>query len=564
MPVKKSEYNRREVLDRLLKLNNIGIANGREAYPTKKTRKADGGTRVSFEEFPDPVRQAWNLWKGSSRFDTVKYEDRKLLWSDMDMLFYSNVVASRVMKLSADEVCQADANFRIVNVEAQPKLRDHILKLFDRLRIDKHLLSTALSICRYGNAGWVLSTSSLGVDEVLPIDINDLYDRIEFTPHEVRKQLLGGTSTMVGRMSQNARMKVLVDSILETSQDTDSYFKSYLFGFQIGPDFILPPWKFLHFRNFTADNPFFPFGIPPFIHMVSAYRQYDTALSLQVAARGARFPIYKYKLQFPNVVNITEKLDRATEFIGDFANSGLHTTRKEDIGVGERVVTIEGLYDFEQETPEIDLGRIDDIEMMRDDLIVASGIPRNFIDPNATGFGNSGIALTQQFKPFARFVYGIQSIILENLTQLVKIDAILSGKFSEEELEFQLTMPYPESQTDREMIGSQSDLVDLLNKILDTLGQRVAGDANALLPPELIRQVASEILPYDQDRIDEWVNAALITRQEGKEVEPAEGGGGDLGGGGGGGAATGALPEEEPEGEPEGETPAEEGPPPAV
>lgn len=525
---------------RLLKFFNLGLK-GSEVEPIRHVnqRKGNKVSKVTqFEEFPSSVQKILNYWKSQNLDTSAAYENRKMLWQDMDMVFQSSMLVARAMKLMAHETVQEDLNFRSLDVEAKPKVKDFILKFFDDIKINKFLLPTALSICKYGNAGWILSHNEFGIDEILPIDIYDLVDRIEFTPHEARK-LMNDTSSLVYKMSQNTKLKMLFDDVMKTN-DYSSYFKSYLFGYQIA-DFILPPWKFLHFRNYTSESPFFPFGVPPFLHTVSAYKQYDAALTLQIAARAARFPIYKYNLKIPNAANIVSKVESAVEFMNEWDNSGLHSTRKEELGVGERIVTLDETFTFEQETPELDLGRIDDIELMRDDLVIATGIPRNFIDAGASnGFGNSGIALMQQFKPFAREIYNVQSILLENISQLIKIHMILSGKFQDEEIDFQLIMPYPESQTDRDTIGSQSDLLTLANSVLDSISQRIVGDQNAVLPPELVKSVYTQILPYDTQRIDDWVKSALII----KGSEEGTGGGqqGAQGGFDGGG-------EQAPEGE---------------
>jgi len=359
--------------------------------------------------------------------------------------------------------------------------------------------------------------------------------RLEFTPHQVSKEITKNHSILSTMLSKNEKLRHLVDSISNLQEDYSTYFKSYLFGFEVG-DFVLPPWRFLHFRNFTSKTPFYPFGIPVFIHSVAPFRQYDAAMTLQSVGRGAKFPIDLYKVALPNVMSPTDKIEKVLEFIREFDNSGLRETKKEGISVGERIITIKDLFEYEQIVPNIDLGDIGDLELLLNALIVSTGLPRGLLDPNSTPFGNSGISLIQQYVPFKRQIFHIQSCLLEQITQLVKIHLVQSGKFPLKNIDFRLTMPYPESQSDRELIGSQSDLVTLANTILDSLQSKLLINGEAL-SPEVVRKVYTKLLPYPPSDIDKWVQDTIKNAQSaeapsegGEELPPEDIGGESIGG----------------------------------
>jgi len=72
--------------------------------------------------------------------------------------------------------------------------------------------------------------------------------------------------------------------------------------------------------------------------------------------------------------------------------------------------------------------------------------------------------------------------------------------------EFFLSMPYPESQVSGDIITSQRDLLSLANDVVDAFADKVGGTTASDLPPEVIRQIYSKILPYDQSTIDSWIN----------------------------------------------------------
>jgi hypothetical protein len=500
-----------EVLRNLLKKYNLGVdPRSGIVKPTVKHTDKKGFESINFEQFPDPVKNLLNFWMTGCHTSSTKFENRKQLFKDVDLMFYNNALMYRAVDMLSDDVIQAGGGIAAINVDAAPKLKEFILEFFDKVQIERLLKPTSVDIIKYGNAGWILSSGPNGIEDIYPISVpTDFIDRIEFTPFEVRKQI-NDTRSSLYQLSQHEKMRLMIDSIINKN-NYSAYFKHYLFGFQIG-DYVLPPWRFLHFRNYTNEAPFAPFGIPMFIHSIAPYRQYDMALTLQIAARGAKFPLYKYKLTLPHLFDPSSKLEKGIEFLSELDNSGLYSVQKEGIGVGEKVVTIEGLFDVEEETPNIDLGRLEDIELLRDDIIISTGLPRNFLDPNNGSFGNSGISLKQQYVPYRRKVYNIQSILLENITQLVKIHCIMSNQWKEDEIDFVLSMPFPEENTDRELLGAQKDQLDLANDVLSSIALKLVGDENAPMPPELVQLVYGQMLPFPKDRIDAWIQAALVNR----------------------------------------------------
>ena len=262
--------------------------------------------------------------------------------------------------------------------------------------------------------------------------------------------------------------------------------------------------------------------MPTFIHAVSPYRQYDSAMTLQMVARGAAIPVDVYKLNVgEGVTSPTQKFSKAAEFLRQLDNSGLRGNRKDQAGAGERIITIEGLYEYEQIAPQIDIlqGQGSDLEALENNLIQATKAPRGYFDADNSAFGNLGASLIQQFKPFAREIYTIQKSILNGIVELTNIHLILNGKGDNTD-DYTLTMPFPESQTDNDYISSQESLISLANNILDNLAEKFLDGASAYeLPTELKRTVYTQILPYDKTRIDNWVDQISGSKNENEQIE---------------------------------------------
>jgi hypothetical protein len=512
------------ITDKLKKFFGFGINPNAEQIPDKielyKTIKGldksgKQAVRIEKEKFGDTIEELWRFWATACHDDaTDSWQTMLSVYSDMDILRMNCQPISKSMEIMTDEIIQADSNNQIIFIEAKEKVKKYIEKFFDDINLIELIRPTVSDIVQYGNAGWVLGFDNKGVSSIKRIPIQYLKERLEFSPVDLHNAL-----NDKGHMIHDYRNSInsvsdLIDMITN-KENISSYFDEYLLGFVV-EDKVIPPWKFLHFRNITNEQTFAPFGIPTFIHAMSAYRQFDAAMAMQIIARGASFPKSVYKLDLPNVVNPTEKFAKATEFLNEMLNSGFGSSKKELPGIGDIIVTIKDLFDFEMITPDIELKGIEDLELLKDDIYNACLLPRKLVDPKDSGFGESGVSYIEQFKPFARMVYRFQSILLNNITQLIKIHLIHTGDFELDEIEFSLSMPYPESQTNNDIISAQSSLLDLANNVISAIEDRVTGGEK--LPPELIKTIYNRFLPYDSTTVDFWVDEAVKAKEEGDTI----------------------------------------------
>jgi hypothetical protein len=488
----------------------------RVVFTRPDVNASDKGQDKYFKKNNPPIKwdeetqELYNWWWSTTHTNVDDYKNRSLLYEDMDVLFLNAQRVIKASKIICGEVIQADSNNEPIFIDAKRPVKKFIQEFFDKININYYLRQTVKDFVKYGNAFWILEFDQTGVSKILPVSPYDVVDRIEFTPYEVRK-MLDTNDKFLTQYRQLDRMDQYIDDIVNKDSSA-SYFDSYLIGFQVD-DKIIPPWKLLHFRNLTNDSPFKPFGVPVFIHAMSAYRQYDAAMSLQITARGMKFPKNHWKLTIPNTVSPSDVFEYVSEFMAEYQNSGFTNSKKDLAGIGDNVVSVEGLIDYSQIVPEIELGKMEDVEMLLSDLSEACIVPRNLIDPNDSSYGDSGVSLAEKFKPFARFVYEVQNYILEQITQLVKIHMITSGsQFATEDVQFILSMPYPESQTNADIINSQSSLLGLANDVITALSDKLMGGET--LPPEIIRQVYTKFLPYDDEIIDRWISDTIKAKEE--------------------------------------------------
>lgn len=474
-------------------------------------RNADTGRidRFDIENLPSEVRKFKDWYLNKTLSQEENWKNRQNLWQDLYLLKLNNPYISRSIELMADEVIQVDAgNSQPIKVEAKKKMREFILKFFDKCKINQKIRPTAIDYATYGNALWLLGFDDTGISDVVHTSIREFDHRIEFTPYIVKRETENPSNTQWGNfISRYRQSSRRIDQLVKSYTNTDnvlSYFKSYLYGYVVS-DQCLPPWRCLHFRNITSEGPFVPFGMPLFIYSLAPHNKMEAAATMKIIAQGLMFPKSVYQLNIPNAVGPTEKISMALEYANILQNSGLFGMKKENDGLNERIITIKDLYEFSMESPDFDLDKLGIGDEFKDALIVSTFLPRNLIDPNDSNFGDSGISLVEKWKPFARLVYRIQQEILAQLTQLVKIHAIQSRQFSIDEINFSLSMPYPESQISSDLIQNQAQILELSNNILQAFSDRFFGGEP--VPEELAKLVYHKFFPYDDSTKDSWFKA---------------------------------------------------------
>ena len=490
-------------INALKRFFNIGI-NADKTQPSDQIfpieSKWDNDGLVSFEKelFPPEVLRFYNYFL-SQRNNRERIKDRDKLYEDLSSLYFNCSLISRAMDICAAEVVQADTTMIPITVEAPEDQKDFILEFYNDISLYKHITPTIKDIIKYGNAIWVLGMDDNGVKEIIPTDIRQLRDRLEFLPYKIEEEL--NKSKIYTDYASIERVRNLIDSIKNNDDETIQMFKRYLIGFQVH-DYILPPWRVVHFRNATTESPFDPFGVPFYIHALAPYKMWDAGQTFKTMARALNFPTEKWTVNMPGIVDPAEKFKRVRQFLNNLDNVAFKWQNKEDATMGQRVICIKDMLEWELIKPEIDLKDMEE-DSLREELVVATRLPRFIIDPHESGFGEGGSTLVEKWKEFARFVFSIQSIFLENLTQLTKIHMILSNKWKEDEIDFILSMPFPESKN-AELVESQNRLLDFSKSLMDTISEKLFNGQS--LPKEVVISILHQMNIFDQTVIDGWID----------------------------------------------------------
>lgn len=491
---------------RLQNYFNIGVKTGKsgeEIFPTKP--KEDDPHKQIPVKFDDYLKRLWNWWLTQTHDSGQTLKNRIDRYDDLDFMWYNDTVISMAADLYADEAAQSDTQEETVHVEARRnEIKKEIENLFEHWGItQQYIRDTAFNLALYGEAFDVNSTDNkFGVTEVVPIDVRTISDRFEFKASEVEKQM--HAAGLRNALNTDPRLKTLARELKNVDMNYGEMFKSYLFGFKIGNDVFLPPWNVNHYRLSSKRSEFYPWGRSLFINLIGPFRQLRAAKNLMSMARAAKFPKEHFEVQTSESMTQSEKWDAVNEARQEYHNMGQNIEAKDQFSVGGELWTPEGLINHNLIENNMRLEDIADIELLRDDMIIGTRVPKGYLIVDRASFGTSGQALLQQFKPFGRAVYSIQSAILEQLTFLVRMHFLMAGKFDKEQTEFQLSMNFPVVEESRDRISLKSDTLRLANDVISNI-QNAMGTRDGL-PPEVIKSVFSQITFLDPEEVEAWID----------------------------------------------------------
>ncbi len=491
--------------------NNKPVLKLQKDVPLKNNNSKDKPTS-DFVKTSGLVDKFWQYWLTECHDTNKSFEKIQEVYKDMDYCYFNSTIYSRAVELYANEVVQLDTQDKILDsYSPDASIDKEIKELFDRLKIVDQLRPTAKGIVHKGNSCWIINPQkNKGIVDITPKKIEDLKLRLEFAPMEMEAKFLidNAISDLV---NNNIRLKQLLYNI-EHFEDVNYLFKKYLIGYRVN-DFILAPWNVLHFRNKVYDSVFDPFGMPLMINCIAPFRMYDTALTMHTLLRSTKFPKEHIELNIPDSVHPTEMNEKMQEFINEIENVGLaeNQSTKQEFTPNTKIYTIKDKFSYELIESRQNLDDIADVQLHKDNLILGTGVPRDQFDPEAGKFNASGLALTQQYKPFGRAVFSVQRSILEELTLMVKIH--LAYKNIDPNSEFELSMPYPQSQENPEITRNKADMLRFANDILSSLKDNVIGDRNAKIPSDVAKKVYKMILPFTDEEIDEIVDDTIAVNK---------------------------------------------------
>lgn len=457
-------------------------------------------------KLPSDVQRLWD-WYTSQTSDTSEtLRNRFARYKDLDYMIFNDPIFSFCLDLYADESAQADDKFNLIKVDSKDtKIKKEVERLLGSWGIDQNYIrETAYNLALYGDSfDMVDSDPKKGILSVEQLDVRAVTNRLEFKYSEI-KRIKDGGKTPASSAKQTINKFIAEIEANENSGDSSQY-ASYLFGFILNETKFVYPWQINHVRLRSNRSEFWPYGRPLFINLVGPFRQLKTAKNLMALTRAKKFPKEIYEVETSEQMDSVEKWEAVNEARTEFSNLGSLNQAKDEFSVGDEIWIPEGLIKHSSIQNDMRIEDIADIQLLRDDFIMGTKVPKGYLIVDQGGWGNSGQSLLQQSKPFGRSVYTIQSAILASLSHLVRMHFLMTGQFQKDLTEFQISLNYPVIEQASDQLRMKTDTLrlasDIMKEIKDAFGLRDE------LPPDLIKKIFKAYSFLDPEEVDDYINS---------------------------------------------------------
>ena len=467
---------------------------------------ADERRRAVMKDFPPKIRELWDWYLNETADTSQTMSDRNNRYKDIDYMIYNDSIISMALNLYADEIAQPDDNMEIIKVNAPDSaVAKEIRKLLDRWGINqKYIREVSFNLCAYGDSFDIVDIDPQeGVKSLTPIDVYDVTDRLEFKASEIKKRR---DYTRWYNVCRDETVKqYLTKAEDEIKNSPSAAFESYLFGFIICEEYYLAPWQVLHYKLESRRSEFWPWGRPLFINLVGPWRQLKTSMNLLALARTMKFPKDVFGVETSEEMTTMEKWDAVNTARQEYSNQGRYNKAKEEFALADEIWIPKDLIDFQTHQTDISLDDIADVELLRDNIMMGTAIPKGYLITDEGGWGTSNQSLLQQSKPFGRAVYRIQSEELERISYLIKLHFLITGQFDKEFTEFELSMNFPVVEEASDRLQLKSDTMDLATAIINNLKDAMGYTADTV-PVSLIKKVFAKYSFLSPEELDKYIS----------------------------------------------------------
>lgn len=523
--------------------------------PAYRTKQAALGNVFKTSSLTQKVDHLFNSYLNETATVYSDIQDRQERLSELRFAVTNSPYLSRVCRLCADEATQRDDLNRIISIESPSAAfisRTYELLFSQWGLTQQRVESTCYEIEQYGEAVWANKVTPNGVERIIPLKTPSLVERLEFSPvhmAEVEEQLSNGEDYNKSRKTKIEQLLNLFKNEQQLNTLNDDFADLYdtkLLGFEFHDGIIAPPWDVTHFRYCPDSSEFFPYGTPPLLFCLAPFKRAYSLWTLQGLARAASFPVQLYTVKNTEGVGVQTAFDTVDEVREEYENIGVtpQSNSIEVYTVNTKVWAPEGLLDMKILESKVDYNFVDDINLAEDEVAFASGVPRGYLDPSKEGWGVSALALTEQFKPFARHIYSIQSCFLEGIGNLIREHYAITGEF-DYNTPFVLSMRFPAEEMSQERRDAKSASIDLSKSIIELIQQVLGIEEGEPLPEDVVSDILSKYSFLDPTDLQRWIRLSSIAKlssenddedSEGEDTGDDSGfdfGGGDDSGGGG-------------------------------
>lgn len=465
----------------------------------------------------------FNYWLNDNTDTYSELSNRRQRVDQLSYAVLNDPYINQTVQLYADEACQLDEQDTIINIETpDPRMTRDMYNLLNLWGITQtRIRATFENLATYGDAFWANKVTENGIERIIPLQQLQVTDRLEFNPIKVLEMKKRREGALFNFSNKNYLIKQMLDQMEETGDFAD-LFDTKLFGFSIDSDLVVPPWAVTHFRVGYDLGQFYPFGTSPILGAIVPFKQTMSTIALQALARSMSFPVTLYQVktsdsmdegkQFNVVANVKEKFDNigVTPKVG---SSEVYT-------VNTKIWLPDGLLKVDVVKPDIDINSIGDLKFHQGRTAVATGLPQGFYE-SWYGIEHSGKSLTQQYKPFARKVYSLQSAFLSGLSDLFRLQFAITGAY-DFRTPFTLSMKFPSVEDTEERQNARKSGLELASNVIEIIKAAIGAGEDESLPTDIVRDILGKYTFLDPGDLMKWTRDAKFSMATTPDIENSD------------------------------------------
>ena len=497
--------------------------------------------KIALQDMSSSIQDLFEAWMNDTQNTYANIQEREDRLNALTYMADNQSYIKAAVVLTANEVSMVSDNVIFTVLSDDPDWDEQINYLLDKVwKIDEQTIyDLAYDLTLYGEAFQGLEVSSAGIIGMEVLKPNEIVEKMEFKPVEVANfyaqcQANTGSKGFTANLNQMTQSYMQTNTNFQFNQNQKNYiskdellkdyveniadvasnemFKSHLLGYRLPNDTMVAPWQVAHYMIGEHSSEFYPYGCPPLLSCLTAFRQAQRAAGLEDLRKMLSLPFTQYKVKTGGA-GMARAFDIVSTVKERFENVGLtqETAGLEgpslvsNIWTSDDLVTVETSSAGDAGTSE---GTVSEQKYLDSKVGICTFVPRTYIDPNSEGFQMSGVALQQMFAPFRTQVASQRKIIRNVIEDLIERHcAIANIKVPDYVLTMNVVNP-----TDTSQISTKLQNADA---VLDA----VAGYLNIekeKMPADIKKDILTKYGDLSPEELKKW--SETLDRQG--EVEP--------------------------------------------
>lgn len=484
------------------------------------------------------IQDLFDEWVNDTQNTYRNVQEREERLNALTYMCSNEGLVEKAVTLVASEVAALTDNYAFTVTSEDENWQNEKNELLKNVwKYDQPTIySLAWDIFLYGEAFQGAEMSSAGITAINTLKVNEVVERLEFKPVEVAnfnaQMQVGGRSTgfsvnitqptngsfatnnlnySLNKNSYYQSTSDLLKNYINNISDVCSteFFTSHLLGYRIANDELVAPWQVLHFRFNEHSSEFWPYGRPPLLACLSAYKQLQRVMGLDDLRELLSMPIRMFKVKTGGATT-ARAFDIVNTVKEEFENVGLmsHSAGMEGPSLCTNIWTSDDLVTVEDNTPtKSDSNVVDKMEFFKDRLSTATGIPMTYLDPTSEGFQMSGVALAALFQPFRTLIENIRGIIISVVSDAIRLHDSIRNV---ETPDFVLTM----NVVNPVAADDLSSKLGLADDVLEAVTTMLGVEDKAQLPQSVKKDVLAKYANLSITELDKYIETL---KQEGEE-----------------------------------------------